>query len=125
MNIREALLAEHSKEQTAKIVDYIGGDPERFAVLMRLFLGDVYRVTQRSVWPLSDCIKKYPELIKPYFAKLLKQLERDDVHLLSVAMLSDFFSSSRYQNAIRVKYSMHAITWWLIRRSRLLSGVFL
>ncbi len=81
MNIREALLAEHSKRQTTKIVDWVSDDPERFAELMRLFLGDVYRITQRSGWPLSDCVKKYPELIKPYFAKLLKQIERDDVHV--------------------------------------------
>ncbi|MBK8304558.1 MAG: hypothetical protein IPK98_14595 [Chloracidobacterium sp.] len=62
-------------------MDWVGDDPERFAELMRLFLGDVYRITQRAGWPLSNCVEKYPELVKPYFAKLLKQLERDDVHV--------------------------------------------
>lgn len=80
MNLRDEILAEHSKQQTKKIVDWVGDDPERFAELMRLFLGDVYRITQRAGWPLSNCVEKHPELIKPYFAKLLKQLERDDVH---------------------------------------------
>ncbi|MBK8305475.1 MAG: hypothetical protein WBC19_14145 [Pyrinomonadaceae bacterium] len=80
MNLRDEILAEHSKQQTAKIVDWVGDDPERFAELMRLFLGDVYRITQRAGWPLSNCVEKYPDLIKPYFAKLLKQLARDDVH---------------------------------------------
>ena len=81
MNLRDEILAEHSKRQTARIVDWIGDDPERFKELMRLFLGDVYRITQRAGWPLSNCIEKYPELVKPYFSQLLKQVERDDVHI--------------------------------------------
>lgn len=80
MNLRDEILAEHSKRQTKKITDWVGDDAERFAELMDLFLGDVYRITQRAGWPLSNCVEKYPDLIKPYFAKLLKQLERDDVH---------------------------------------------
>ena len=80
MDLRSEILAEHSKRQTAKIVDWVGDDPKRFAELMRLFLGDVYRITQRAGWPLSNCVEKHPDLIKPYFGKLLKQLERDDVH---------------------------------------------
>lgn len=81
MNLRDEILAEHSKRQTAKIVDWVGDDAKRFAELMRLFLGDEYRVTQRAGWPLSNCVEKHPELIKPFFSKLLKQLERDDVHI--------------------------------------------
>src|SRR5436305_10134619 len=81
MNLRDEILAEHSKRQTQKITDWVGDDPERFAELMGLFLGDVYRITQRAGWPLSNCVKKHPELIKPYFGKLLIQLDRDDVHI--------------------------------------------
>ena len=81
MNLAEEILAEHSKRQTKMITDWVGDDPERFAELMGLFLGDIYRITQRAGWPLSNCIEKHPELIKPYFAKLLKQLEREDVHV--------------------------------------------
>ena len=104
MNLRDEILAEHSKRQTQKIVDWVGDDPERFAKLMDLFLGDVYRITQRAGWPLSDCVKKYPELIKPYFAKLLKQLERDDVHVAvrrNVVRLLQFVEiPKRYQGKI-------------------------
>lgn len=64
-----------------KIVRYINDDPDRFAELMKLFLGDVYRITQRAGWPLSDSVKLHPELIKPYFSQMLMQLERDDVHV--------------------------------------------
>jgi hypothetical protein len=48
MNLRESLLAEHSKALTVRIVDYIGNNEERFAELMNLFLNDVPRITQRS-----------------------------------------------------------------------------
>ncbi|MEO6655293.1 MAG: hypothetical protein ABIO36_04360 [Pyrinomonadaceae bacterium] len=104
MNLRDEILAEHSKRQTKKIVDWVGDDPERFDQLIRLFLGDVYRVTQRAGWPLSNCVEKYPALIKPYFAKLLKQIERDDVHIAvrrNVVRLLQFVEIPiRYQGRI-------------------------
>ena len=76
MNIREALLAENSKAQTEKIVDYVGDDRERFAELMGLFLGPVYRVSQRASWAVSNCIERHPDIVK-----MLVQLERDDAHV--------------------------------------------
>ncbi len=93
MDIREALLAEHSKPQTMKIVSYIDGDAERFAELMRSFLGPVYRVSQRAAWPVSYCIERHPDLVKPYFNVLIKQLERDDAYVAvrrNVARLFQF-----------------------------------
>src|SRR3954467_14755919 len=81
MNLRDEILAEHSKEQARRIVAWIGTDKSRFAELMRLFLADVYRVPQRAGWPLGDAVKLHPELIQPYFPQLLKQIERDDVHV--------------------------------------------
>lgn len=81
MNIRDEILAEHSKQHTKKIVDWVGDDTERFAELMRLFLGPVYRISQRAAWPLSNCIEQHPELLKPYFNILIKQLERADAHV--------------------------------------------
>ena len=81
MDIREALLAEHSKAQTMKIVRYIDGDPVKFKELMGHFLGDTYRLSQRAAWALNYCAEHHPELVKPYFTKLVEQLERDDVHV--------------------------------------------
>lgn len=81
MNIREALLAEHSKRQTMKIVAFVGDDKERFAELMKLFLGPVYRESQRAAWAVNYCAEHNKDLIKPYFPKLVEQLERDDVHV--------------------------------------------
>jgi hypothetical protein len=81
MDIRAVLLAEHSKSQTMKIVRYIDGDPVRFAELMDNFLGDTYRVSQRAAWAVNYCAEHHHELVKPYFKRLVEQLEREDVHV--------------------------------------------
>lgn len=80
MNIRGALLAEHSKHQTDKIVSYIGNDADRFAELMSVFFAGPYRVTQRAAWSMGNCVEQYPELVKPYLGKLISLLERSDGH---------------------------------------------
>lgn len=74
MDIRQALLKEHSRQQTMLIVGHIGNDPERFRNLMTLFLGKEYRVTQRAAWVLSYVISKYPTLIAPYLAQTIDLL---------------------------------------------------
>ena len=81
MNLRAALLEVHSKAQAEKIVEYIGDDPDRFAELMKLFLGPVYRITQRAGWPVSYCIERHPELVEPYFGRLIAQIKLDDTHV--------------------------------------------
>jgi hypothetical protein len=103
-DIRSALLEVHSKAQATKIADYIGKDPKRFAELMKCVFGPVYRVSQRAAWPVSHCIERHPELVKPYFNVLIKQLERDDVHVAvrrNVARLLQFVEiPKRYQGRI-------------------------
>jgi len=80
MNLRDTILEEHSKSQTAKIVKYIGPNEKRFAELMKLFFSGEYRVTQRAAWPMSYCVREHPSLIQPYFKKLLQMLARPDNH---------------------------------------------
>lgn len=93
MNLREALLAVHSKAQATRIADHVSDDPKRFRELFKLMLSPVYRVAQRAAWPVSYCVERHPELIKPYFGKLILQLERDDAHVAvrrNVARLLQF-----------------------------------
>lgn len=80
MNIKTALLKEHSKKQCAAIVKFIGNDQKKFDELFDLFLHDEYRVVQRAGWPISYCVEKYPDLIKKHFAKLLKNVEKKGIH---------------------------------------------
>ncbi len=80
MDIREALLQEHSKSQTQRITDYIGDDPERFKILVELFLGDHNRITQRAAWALSNSGLDHPGLTAPYQEQLLQKLQIPDQH---------------------------------------------
>lgn len=80
MNLKETILEEHSKKQCDLIVKWIGNDSGRFAQLMKLFFEGEYRVTQRAAWPMSYCVQKYPELIRPYFKKLLDNLNKKGLH---------------------------------------------
>ena len=80
MDLKEALLREHSKTQTNKIIKFIGNDKSRFNKLVEIFLKGEYRITQRAAWPLSYVAIKHPELIKPFFLKLVKKLSEPDNH---------------------------------------------
>ena len=80
MDIREALLKEHSKKQCQRIVAYIDSYPDRFRELVDLFLSNEYRVVQRAAWPVSYCVEEHPELMKPYWSKFIKQLGNKGTH---------------------------------------------
>jgi hypothetical protein len=80
MDIRKALLAEHSRSQTMKVVGYIGGDPVRFAELMRLYLGNDRLAAQRAAWAVSYCVELHPGLFRPFAAKIIERLGRKDAH---------------------------------------------
>lgn len=80
MNLVEEILKDHSKKQKDKIVNYVGDDPKRFTQLVEVFLQGPYRVTQRAAWPLSYCIEKYPNLLKPHFRKIIRQLGEQNIH---------------------------------------------
>jgi hypothetical protein len=80
MAVRDTILAEHSKSQTTKIVNWVGKSQARFDQLFLLFLKDEYRVTQRAAWPLSYCVRKHPELIRKHLGKLIKNLRKQGLH---------------------------------------------
>jgi len=104
MDLRAAILKEHSKKQCSLIVKYIGDDKKRFAELMKLFFSGEYRVTQRAGWPMSYCIQNHPSLINPYYKKLLVFLKRKDVHPAVerniMRLLEDVDIPKRYQGEI-------------------------
>jgi len=80
MNIKEKIVAEHSKFQTILIANYIGQDKKRFETLLKLFLGNDYIISQRAAWIVSHCAEKNPNLVKPYLGKLIRNLKRKDLH---------------------------------------------
>lgn len=80
MNLREAILEEHSKAQTKMITDWIGTDAEKLAALMDLFMKDEYRVVQRSAWMVSEVARKHPAMFEKYLPKLVEKLEDKEAH---------------------------------------------
>ena len=104
MDILQSLKKEHSKKQTDRIVNYIGADKERFAVLIGLFFAGEYRITQRAAWPLSYCVRAHPELIQPYFKRLLDNLQRNDIPVAvarnTVRLLQDVTIPKKYQDRV-------------------------
>jgi hypothetical protein len=110
MDIREALVAEHSKRQTLAIVRYVGRDSKRFRGLMDVFLCGEYRLVQRSAWSVNYCVEKNPQLIRPYYGKLIETLEREDVHdaahrnifrMLQFVDIPDRYAGTIYDLAVR------------------------
>jgi hypothetical protein len=74
LNIREALLSEHSKRQTMKIASYVGGDKERFAAVAKCMFDEDQKLSARAAWVFSDCAGQHPELVKPYMNQMVSVL---------------------------------------------------
>src|SRR6476646_8408246 len=75
MDLRERLLAEHSKANCTRIVNWIGSDQSRFDDLFALFCSNEYRVVQHAAWPISYSVIDHPELIKKHFSRLIKLMQ--------------------------------------------------
>ncbi|WP_160711022.1 hypothetical protein [Chitinophaga solisilvae] len=75
MDIRNAILKEHSKTQAQQIARWIGRDARKFAELIDLFLHDEYRVVQRSAWIISMVAEKYPALLAPHLTTMVTRME--------------------------------------------------
>ena len=76
MDLRATILAEHSKAQTNKIVNWVGNSQARFDELINLFFKDEYRVVQRASWPLSYIVENHPTLIHKHLKKVLVNLHK-------------------------------------------------
>lgn len=80
MDLRFEILKEHSKAQCTKIVQWVGDSQKKFNELFHLFMTDEYRVVQRAAWPVSYCVIAHPQFIKTNFARLLKNLQKPNLH---------------------------------------------
>src|SRR5580658_7161030 len=104
MDLEKLLRAEHSKRQCDRIVSNDADDKERFAQLIELFFRGEYRITQRAAWPLSYCVRRHPELIDPYFKRLLDNLGRKDIHVAvirnTVRLLQDVSIPKRWHGRV-------------------------
>lgn len=71
MELQAILHEGFSKARKDRIVKYVGKDRSRFDELMGLFLSGNDRTAQVAGWALSYCAEAYPELLQPYYKKLV------------------------------------------------------
>lgn len=104
MELKNAILEEHSKAQTDRIVQYVGHDQKRFDALMKVFLTGDDLILQRAGWPLSYCAQNNPAFVLPHLGKLLKLLQKPNVHNAVtrniVRILQDVKIPARYQGTV-------------------------
>jgi hypothetical protein len=75
MDFEKEILAEHSKKQTLKIVEFIGKDQDKFNNLIKLFFNKSPLISQRTSWVVSYCVTCNPELINFHLSKIVKNLQ--------------------------------------------------
>src|SRR5436190_9600550 len=80
MNLRSIILAEHSKANCNRIVQWVGTSQKKFDELFNLFLTSEYRVNQRAAWPLSYCVINHPQFISKHLSRLVKNLHKPGIH---------------------------------------------
>lgn len=81
MNLRETILAEHSKVNTQQIVQWVGNDPEKIQKLIDILHTDEYQVVQRAAWVMSDVAEVQPGLMQKYVPELVEKLKDTRVHI--------------------------------------------
>ena len=80
MNIREAILEEHSKANATRIAKYACSSPKRFKELMDCYLDPEYRIAQRAAWSVSWAARTKPAMIERYIGVLVAALPKTNVH---------------------------------------------
>lgn len=81
MDLREAILEEHSRKQVDKIIQWIDNEPEKVSLLTHIFMQDTYKVVQRAAWIISAVAEKHPGLIAPHIPALVSRLQDPDTHI--------------------------------------------
>ncbi len=81
MNLREAILEQHSKTHTTRIAQWIINEPLRIKELINIFLNDEYRVVQRTAWIVSEVATLNPAGVNPYVPVLVEKLKEEQAHI--------------------------------------------
>jgi len=79
VDIRFALQKEHSKENTEKIVEYVGSNDKRLAELMDIFFYERWELVQRAAWAVGK-LGETTHVLQPYLPQMIQHLQRADLH---------------------------------------------
>lgn len=78
--LQKMLLAEHSRAQMERVVDWVGMDDKRLKMLVELFMSDDKVISQRAGYPLSTIGEYYPQRMIPYLQKLIDYARTPNKH---------------------------------------------
>jgi hypothetical protein len=79
MDLRIALSKSFAKDSFREVADYVGNSAIRFKVLIEIYQGGPYRVTQQAASAICLCVEKHPILATPHLRAILAMLDADDV----------------------------------------------
>lgn len=71
MDYAEQLLVEHSRENANRVLEHVLQDRARVADLMEVFLGEAYRVVQRSAMVVGDLGRAQPGWLQPWHGRMI------------------------------------------------------
>jgi hypothetical protein len=80
MNLISKIEILRSKQQVEKLIRWIGTDSERFAQLMKLFLGDDQELSRRSAWVVGHCCERHPKLAQPWLKRMIRKMQEPNGH---------------------------------------------
>ena len=63
------------------IVDHLIKHPEDLPTLMDQFFGSNQRMVQRAAWVVGTLGQKKPDLIRPYYARMIKEIRKKNAHV--------------------------------------------
>ena len=76
----ELIQQSNSKTIINQVIDYVGNNQQRLDELMRLFLGDHMRISQRSSWAVGHIGEQQPQLFDKYHPHLIEHLRQPHAH---------------------------------------------
>ena len=74
MDLKTEILKSGDKAHVLHIVNLIGEDEEKFAILMDMFFDKQYATRMRISWILMHVADVQPQLVPPYFEKMILNL---------------------------------------------------
>jgi hypothetical protein len=77
MDIKSALLEEHSKAQALHIASYVMENPGQLEILMQLFFYSEYRIAQRAGMVISKLDDLDAAILLPYQLSMIELLKSD------------------------------------------------
>ncbi len=79
MNLAEQLLVENSRKNWNLVIDYLLQNPNKIKDAIDLFIEAEYRVNQRISQVIGIVGEKKPELILPYWDKILQNFKKQPI----------------------------------------------